>query len=173
MKADFEKAIEYVTQNEGGFVDNPNDPGLATKYGISLHMLSISRKGAVTINDVLNLSLDEAKQIYKNYFWNPMQLDLFSHPIATALFDMAVNMGQKRCVELAQLAMGYASADGILGPQTVSKLVVASPEEFLYNFIVEIKKHYVDIVKAKPEEIVFLDGWLKRAIRLFLLNENH
>lgn len=167
----FDQAIQYVLQNEGGFIDNPHDSGKATNFGITIEMLAVFRGGGVTREDVKALTLNEAKMIYRKYFWDQLKLESLPQVYATALLDMSVNMGEKKAVEICQKALGSTSCDGILGPQTVSALLHTDPKEFIFNYVSGLQDHYVDLVLYNPSEACFLKGWIRRALRLFHLIE--
>lgn len=81
----FDDAFDAVVGVEGGYVNNPADPGGETKYGIS--------KRSYPTLDIANLTLDDAKAIYKRDYWDPLNLDNELYPIALLLFDAAVNQG--------------------------------------------------------------------------------
>ena len=165
----FEKAVEYVLQNEEGFVDNPKDPGGATNFGITGKLLAFHRNKVVDQSDVKNLTIEEAKDIYREYFWNHLSLDDFSFVVATAIFDTAVNQGEGQAVRHAQRAIGFIVTDGVLGPKTRAALKVTHDEEFIYQFVAKVQDYYADLVEKQPSELVFLKGWLRRSRRLFLL----
>lgn len=149
--AKFEDAIDFVLRNEGGLVENPSDPGGLTNYGISQRRYPHL--------DIRNLSLDQAKEIYKRDFW------LFDgvtyQAVATKLFDSYVNM-EHAAVKLAQAIVG-ATQDGFYGPNTEAKINAMDPVKFLSYYRVWLVQHYQDIVTKHPEEHVFLKGWLRRA----------
>lgn len=165
----FDQAIEYVLQNEKGFVDNPRDSGKATNFGITMAMLAVFRAGGVTAEDVKALTVDEAKMIYRKFFWDHLKLDSLPQVYATAILDMAVNMGETKAVEICQRALGSTACDGILGSQTVNALLHTDPQEFIFNYVSGLQDHYVEIVVRNPNEICFLKGWMRRALRLFHL----
>ena len=82
----FEKAFKYTMSNEGGYVFDKNDPGGATKYGIS-------QKAYPTLN-IKALTVEEAKKIYYCDYWLKGKIDKINDEIvATQLFDFAVNLG--------------------------------------------------------------------------------
>lgn len=109
---DFDTAFNRLVdpQHEGGYVNNPNDPGGETKYGIS--------KRAFPGEDIPNLTLDRAKQIYCDKYWGPAGCDGVPSEVAYELFDMAVNMGVGTAIKALQQAVG-ADPDGVLGPKTL------------------------------------------------------
>jgi len=87
-----DRALAFTLAWEGGFVDNPNDPGGATNYGIS--------QRAFPHLDIRNLTLPEAKDIYKQAYWNAIDGDRRPLVEAIALFDFAVHSGVRRALEV-------------------------------------------------------------------------
>lgn len=85
MKESWEKAIEFVLSIEGGYVNDPSDPGGETKYGIS--------KRSYPNVDIKNLTEAGAKEIYKKDYWDACNCDHLSIGIDAVVFDTAVNMG--------------------------------------------------------------------------------
>lgn len=83
MRESFNKAFEIVVGLEGGYSNDPNDPGGETKYGIS--------KRYNPDVDVKNLTLDQAKEIYLKRYWMPFGCDKRPFPLDICLFDGAVN----------------------------------------------------------------------------------
>ncbi len=116
---EFTYAFERTVGIEGGYVNDSDDPGGETKYGIS-------RKSYPRLN-IKELTLSDAKEIYAIDFWVRMRLGLIiSKHVAAELFDTGVNCGQKTAVYLAQSALGFLGHelvyDGIMGPQTAGIL---------------------------------------------------
>ena len=121
----FESAFERTLSQEGGYVSDPNDPGGETKWGISAR----SYPG----EDIKNLSVERAKEIYYRDYWTRLSLDLLRGDVATEIFDTAVNMGPGTAVEIAQEAANYLGAtlkvDGQLGYLSAAALNrVAGPD---------------------------------------------
>lgn len=106
----FDEAFAALIGHEGGYVNNPADPGGETKYGIS--------KRAYPGEDIRNITLDRAKAIYLRDYWGPAGCDGVPYAIRFDLFDMAVNSGVKAAVKCLQTAAG-SPTDGILGPNTL------------------------------------------------------
>ena len=172
--ADFKQALEYTFTNEGSaFTNNPEDRGGPTRWGITQGILQAWRKQPVTIEDVQALTQSEAEAIYQSLFWAPLRLDeIDSQAIATALFDMSVNLGPANSVFIAQKVLGLAKDDSILGPQTRAELNTWDPKHFLWDFSVAVANYYTAIVEANPAKKEFLDGWLARAKRLLTLTNS-
>lgn len=88
MTDNFSKAISFVLSWEGGYVDNPNDAGGETKWGIS--------KRSYPDLDIKELTKEQAIEIYKKDYWNVMNCDYLSYPLDVVVMDTAVNMGVGR-----------------------------------------------------------------------------
>ncbi len=169
MRADLHDALDVVLIHEGGsaFTDNPNDPGGATKYGISLRFLKgegvdIDHDGDIDADDVKGLDEDGARSIYGAFFWTPMFCPQFDHVVATKLVDVAVNVGTKRATVLAQRAAGVED-DGLFGPKTYRSIAGMNPRLFVANLTGRQFQFYADIVKSRPAAVEFLEGWKVRA----------
>jgi lysozyme family protein len=88
---DFRKALAFVLPWEGGYVNDPDDPGGETKWGIS--------KKAHPFEDIALLSPERAAQIYADEYWTPLGCDGIEFPLNVAVFDTAVNCGVKRAAD--------------------------------------------------------------------------
>jgi lysozyme family protein len=106
----FDEAFDALIGREGGYVDNRADPGGATKYGIS--------KRSYPGEDIPNMTLERAKEIYLRDFWGPAGCDGWPDGLRLQVFDMAVNSGVKASIRTLQQAVGETE-DGILGPHTL------------------------------------------------------
>lgn len=90
----FSKVMQFISRWEGGFVNHPNDPGGATNFGITIGTLSRWRGHSVTVDDVRNLTREEANQIYREYYWKPSgAADAKDYPTALLLMDSGVLHG--------------------------------------------------------------------------------
>jgi lysozyme family protein len=168
----FSKALEFTLPAEGGFADNPADPGGRTNKGIiqSVYNSYRSRKG-LPIRDVLNISDTEVQEIYFNMYWQPAQCDLMILPLSVVHFDTAVNFGVGGAIMFLQEVLGVA-ADGILGPKTLS-LFQTNNNLATANKVItaRITYRHQRVVDA-PSQGIFLDGWLNRdrSLRDFIQN---
>ena len=86
--SDFEKALEFTLKWEGGYSNDPKDPGGETKFGIS-------KKSHPDLN-IKNLTFDQASEIYRKEYWGPAGCDKLKWPVNLIGFDTAVNMGVER-----------------------------------------------------------------------------
>ncbi len=167
--AEFEKSIEYILEIEKGFVNDPDDHGHATNFGITQDTLARWRKRPVSIEDVRTMDVTEAKEIYKAWWWNALDLDKISDQrVATALLDVGVNFGIVRSSKLVQQSVG-AKIDGQLGPITQASINCLSRTIFLAKFIDVVQDFYVNIVIQDQTQLKFLRGWINRSQKMLSL----
>ncbi|MFO1149270.1 MAG: glycoside hydrolase family 108 protein [Alsobacter sp.] len=119
MENQFEAALAAVLRFEGGFVDDPRDPGGATKFGITCQTLSEARGSPVDAGAVRALGRAEAASIYRSRYWNAVRGDDLPAGVDLAVFDMAVHAGPRRAALLLQESLGVR-ADGVIGPATLT-----------------------------------------------------
>lgn len=153
----FDYAVNQVIQEEGGFVNDAQDPGGATNMGITLATLSTWRNATCTAADVQALTQEEAEKIYKSLYWDKVQGDSLKPAVALLLFDAAINHGVGMAVKLAQRALRVAD-DGVIGPQTMRSLNVVDPHDFITDFMAQRALLYV----AQPGFSHFGQGWMHR-----------
>ena len=154
--ADFKKAIGKILKFEGEYVNDKNDSGGETKFGIS--------KKAYPNLDIKNLTINQAKEIYKKDYWNKIKGgNIKSQKIAGLLFDTAVNMGIRPTIKITQKCLNV-KVDGILGKITLKALNEIDEEKFIYCFKYQRIKRYVEIVKRNKKNRKFFFGWIKRVI---------
>ena len=153
----FEEAVKIVLDHEGGYVNDPDDPGGETNFGIS--------KKAFPDLDIKNLTEEDAIKIYYDKYWKPSKVEMLPLRLWEIYFDMVVNMGRKRACEILQKACNHKNkvgikVDGRLGRNTASASKRLEPKR-LQSFRV---KYYADLVNRKPKLEKYWYGWYKRAI---------
>ena len=168
----FNLAIPRVLMHEGGFVNDPADPGGATNFGVSLRWLK--SQGLLTevehstntddpIEAVKKMTRDEACGFYKQYWWDAYKYgDILAQMVAGKVFDTAVNVGAPRAHRWLQTVVDVP-ADGIIGPATLAKVNAANSVLLLSDYQNEQANFYRGLVQAKPALGKFLKGWLLRA----------
>lgn len=149
----FDQAFEIVVGHEGGYVNNPADPGGETKYGISARSYPSVNIGALT--------LDGAKQIYQRDYWSKAGCDLCDPGLALIVFDAAVNNGVGQAVRWLQAAVGV-SADGVIGPATRAAIQNAKAEEA----IVAMHAARIYMMAGLSTWSTFGRGWSKRLAQI-------
>lgn len=160
-EAIFEGAAAHVLALEGGHVDDPDDRGGETRYGIS------SR--AHPDVDLDSLTARQAIEIYRHDYWQRPHIDRVPEPaIAARLLALAVVAGPVVAVRALQLALGRlglpVAVDGRLGPATLEAVAEAHRPGLLAALIVEEVAHYVAICRARERNRKYLLGWLRRAL---------
>jgi lysozyme family protein len=110
-----DEAIDLILKHEGGYANDPRDPGGETKYGIS--------KRAHPNEDIANLTVERAREIYQQEYWNPTAARIhdIAPRLAVVLFDAAVNQGKGFAVQALQGVL-HVKQDGIIGPMTIAAL---------------------------------------------------
>jgi len=98
MRANFDRCIAFVLQWEGGYVNDPPDPGGATNMGITRATYSRWRGRPVSFAEVKALTRDQAITIYRTYYWAPIGGDSLPVGVDLIAFDIAVNMGVSRAL---------------------------------------------------------------------------
>ena len=120
----FDEAFAEIIGVEGGYSDHPSDPGGATKYGITRAVLRRWRGAPVSKQDVAELDLSEAREIYRDWYWDKINAENLPSAVAVLIFDAAVNSGVKQAARFLQRAIISRSGmslkvDGLIGPQTL------------------------------------------------------
>lgn len=160
----FEKALEKVFENEGGFVDDPADAGGATNYGISLKFLQ-KVKPECTKEDIKNLTKEEAGELYKCHFWQ----DGLPECISILVFDFSVNLGKRQMAKIVQRSInelgGTIKVDGVIGPNTINAIGKLNLCTLKSEIKRRLKVFYREITVRRPENKKFLKGWLARVDR--------
>ena len=149
MTAPFQQAFERTIGFEGGYSNDPRDPGGETKYGIS--------KRAYPTLDIASLTLAQAKAVYHRDYWRAVRGDELPAPIAIEVFDAAVNHGPKQAIKFMQRAL-KVNDDGIIGPVTLGAVRRIDPAVFAARFNGERLMFYTEL-KTWP---AFGRGWSRR-----------
>lgn len=151
----FQRAFERTVGHEGGYVNNPADPGGETKFGIS--------KRSYPAEDIPNLTLERARQIYFRDFWNTTRCEYLPGFVSLELFDAAVNHGPKPAIRLVQRALRVTD-DGVVGPVTIAAADAIHPAVFDARFNGERLMLYCALA-GWPD---FGRGWVRRVARNLL-----
>jgi lysozyme family protein len=160
----FQRAVARVLSDEGGYVDNPADPGGETRFGIS--------KREYPNLDIAALSREQAIAIYYRDWWQRYHYTDLPGPIAAKLFDLAVNIGPEhaaRCLQRALRACGRRLADdGVVGRATLAAARAANQLALLAALRAEAAGYYRTLAalergRRPGGDQEFLQGWLTRA----------
>lgn len=145
----FNDAIERILGHEGGYVNDPNDPGGETKWGIS--------KRSYPNVDIRNLTRDGAKMLYERDFWTPVASKIADRALCFQVLDAAVNHGMGNAVRFLQRALGVAD-DGHFGPASVAALGRQEPHDVHLLFMAERFEFWAKLTTFDS----FGRGWTRR-----------
>ena len=166
MNNRFDIAFERVISHEGGFTDNPKDPGnwtgnkvgsgklVGTKFGIAA--------GSNPNVNIKELSLEQAKAIYRKNYWEAGSCDLMPIGIDYLIFDLHVNHGISRGSKILQQAVGVV-ADGKIGSKTLLAVNKMNPRKIATEMAYHRMMFYTQISTFKT----FGKGWTRRAIETY------
>ncbi len=154
--ADFNQAVQKTLTHEGGYVNNPHDHGGATKYGITQADMP-----GVNIADI---TIADAAAYYKEHYWKALYAQITNQLLAEKLFDMGVLFGVGTAVKMLQISMTHEIglvSDGQFGPNTLAA-VNQSTIDLLPGYKTTLIQHVINIVNVKPDQGVFINGWVAR-----------
>lgn len=172
---------EEIVGREGGFVNDPDDPGGATKYGVTIHTMRRLRMdmdgdGDVDVADVRRLTKPEAVEIFiKHYFERPRIAEL-PKTLQASVFDMYVNAGGNAIKILQRLLTQMhfpCVVDGALGPNTIRAAMDAwrvAPDHLADAYGIARRNYYFALADRRPASRKYArsraggkGGWIKRA----------
>ena len=156
MYTKFDEIIDIVLEHEGGYVNDPDDPGGETKYGIS--------KKAYPDEDIKELTVERAKELYKRDYWDRYRTGDLPDRLRHIYVDMCINMGGGRAIKILQEACNSKISnkiddDGGIGPMTIKSS--ASVEEFRLRAFRVL--YYAELIMKKPNLAKYWVGWFRRS----------
>lgn len=172
---------EEIVAREGGYVNDPDDPGGATKYGVTLATmrrlgLDLSGDGRITETDVRRLTREQARDIFVEHYFRRPGISGLPEQLQASVFDMYVNAGGNAIRVLQRLLndMGETlQVDGALGPQTLAaahRAAEAAPSHIADAYAIARRNYYYAIADARPASRKFArrrdgakGGWITRA----------
>ncbi len=172
---------EEIVAREGGFVNDPDDPGGATNFGVTIHTmrrlgLDLTGDGVVDEADVRALTRDQAVDIFIEHYWRAPGIDRLPEPIQASVFDMQVNAGSNAVRILQRLLrdMGHdLVVDGVIGPQTIRAAHLAQdagPAHFADAYGIARRNYYYALADRRPASRKYArrrdggkGGWITRA----------
>jgi len=157
--------IDAILLREGGYVVHPSDRGGPTKYGITLLALETWRGAPVTADDVRDLSMDEARQILRERYVEAPGLQTlgFGAVLMEQLIDHAVLSGPRTAIKDLQMILDVP-ADGVIGPVTRAAARGYPSQRLAIELVKQRVERLVGIVHHDPTQVVFLRGWVARAL---------
>ena len=124
----FARAVSRVFSNEGGYANNPRDPGGETMWGITLR---VARAHGYT-GEMRFLPKETALSIYEREYWLPIRGDELPFPVAYQLFDFSANSGPIQAIRSLQTTLGV-KVDGVFGPRTLTGVESVLPAKLSFS----------------------------------------
>ena len=178
---DVRRLAEEIVAREGGFVNDPDDPGGATNFGVTIHTMrrlgiDLDGNGVIDEADVRALSRARAVDIFIEQYYHRPGIDRLPGMLRASVFDMQVNAGANavRILQGLLREMGQAVAvDGVIGPQTVAAAEAAAraaPDHIADAYGIARRNYYLRLADARPPLRKFArtraggkGGWIRRA----------
>ena len=173
-------ALEIV-EREGGFVDDPADPGGATNRGVTIGTLrrlglDLDGDGDVDVADLRRLSVDQAADVFLRHYYVAPRIDRLPEALRASVFDMQVNAGSQ-AVRILQRLLGAfgepVAVDGAIGPMTLgaaARVAQAAPSHLADAYAIARRDYYYGLADARPPLRKFArrrdggkGGWIARA----------
>lgn len=176
-----EAIAEEIVAREGGYVNDPADPGGATKFGVTIGTLKrlgldLTGDRKVTTADVKAVTRSKARDIFiRDYYYRP-KINELPEPVQASVFDMQVNAGAN-AVKILQRLLGKmdqaVSVDGAIGPKTIRAARLAqkaAPNHFADAYGIERRNYYYSLADRRPASRKYArsidggkGGWIRRA----------
>lgn len=172
---------EEIVAREGGYVNDPDDPGGATQFGVTIHTmrrlgLDLDRDGDVDAGDVRALTRAQAVEIFITHYYYRPKIDTLPETVQATVFDMYVNAGRNAVTLLQQLLcdMGFdVAVDGVIGPETARAAKRAgkrAAEHFVDAYGIARRNYYFRLADGRPASRKYArtrtgtkGGWIRRA----------
>lgn len=158
MTEDFASSLSNLLTTEGGYVNDPKDPGGPTNEGVTQHNYDLWRIAHhQPTQSVRFITPDEVQAFYQSWYWSPSGCDQLPSGVDYCLFDFAVNSGPHEAIKLLQRAVNV-SDDGFIGPKTLAAVKAASA----YQVIDALCDERLAFMQKLPNWTHDSRGWTRR-----------
>jgi len=157
MQNNFKECLDLVLKSEGGYVNNPADPGGMTNLGVTKRVWEEYTGHGADEKEMRSLTPKKVAPLYEQKYWRPCYGEVLPRGLDFVVFSMGVNAGPGRSVKLLQQSLGCVP-DGVIGPRT-RELISASNTATLIAKFSESRREYYRALKTFP---IFGKGWLAR-----------
>jgi lysozyme family protein len=158
MTNNFKECLDLVLKSEGGWVNNPADPGGETNLGVTKRVWE--EYVGHPVKTMKDLTKDDVAPMYELKYWRPCYCEVLPRGLDFAVFSMGVNAGPGRSIKLLQQSIGCVP-DGVIGPRT-RELISSNNGANLIAKFSETRREYYRSLKTFP---IFGKGWLARVDR--------
>jgi len=153
----FDRCLAEVLRLEGGYADDPRDPGGQTKFGITRATLSHALGRPASTKEIQTLSAAQASDIYRQDYWAASRCGELPAGLDLVVLDAAENMGPATAARLLQSALDVKT-DGVIGPQTLTVAARAPATETIRSMSALRRSRY----RGLAGFAAFGAGWLRR-----------
>ena len=157
MNSNFEASLAHVLQSEGGFVNNPSDPGGMTNLGCTKAVWEEFVGHPVSEADMRGLTPADVAPLYKRKYWDKVSGDDLPAGLDYAVFDAAINSGPGRAAKWLQEAVGV-EADGAIGKGTLAAVAAFDVQELIKAY----NDKRLGFLQGLPTFGTFGKGWTNR-----------
>jgi len=159
MQNNFEYCLNKLLapSREGGFVNDPQDPGGITNHGVTMKVWEEWVGRTSNEEEMRNLTIDDVAPLYKARYWDVVGGDELPGGVDHVVFDCAVNGGVKRAGRLLQACMGMEQ-DGVIGQETIIGTEQVEPQDLINEF----SQRRLQYLQALPTFGHFGKGWTRR-----------
>jgi lysozyme family protein len=157
VKANFDQALRLVLQHEGGFVNDPRDPGGMTNLGVTKAVWERWTDKVATEEEMRSLTPEKVAPLYKTQYWDVIHGDELPDGVDYCVFDAAVNMGTGTAAKLLQ-QVANVQIDGKIGPHTLTAVHQMDDRLLIEAFCDARERRYKMLDGFKT----FGNGWLRR-----------
>ena len=161
MTNNFDNVLKLVLKDEGGFVNDPRDPGGMTNLGVTQRVWEAFIGRPVSEAEMLALTPAEVAPLYRANYWNRVKCDQLPPGVDYAVMDFAVNSGTNRSAKTLQQACGVDD-DGVIGPETLQAVASVNPGS-LIDAVCDLRLAFL---QSLPSFETFGDGWSARVARV-------
>ncbi|UWS78499.1 holin-associated N-acetylmuramidase [Phaeobacter sp. G2] len=176
-----QQIAEEIVAREGGYVNDPDDPGGATNYGVTIHTmrrlgLDLDRDGDIDTQDVRKLTRAQAVEIFIRHYFEKPRINLLPATLQASVFDMYVNAGGNAVKILQKLLADFqepVAVDGALGPKTaqaVHRAFKKAGDYFVDAYGIARRNYYFRLADRRRASRKYArtraggkGGWIKRA----------
>lgn len=176
-----EEIAQSIVRREGGFVNDPDDPGGATNFGVTIHTMrrlgmDLNRDGKIDTTDVRALTREQAVEVFVEYYFERPGIASLPGVLQASVFDMYVNAGSNavRILQRMLVEMGYdLSVDGQIGPQTIRiahEAYLDAPMHLADAYGIARRDYYYALADRRPASRKYArrqngekGGWITRA----------
>lgn len=168
---DYDESLAELLKSEGGYTNNPSDPGGPTNFGITIADYRHYVKPDATASDVRNMRVEEAMKIYRAKYWDAQRCDDLPAGVDYTVFDFGVNSGISRSGKYLQRIVGV-TADGVIGDKTIAAVNDYVAQHGAKELEDTINEQRLSFLKHLRTWSVFGKGWGRRVEKVDTISDD-